>query len=219
MIAVPDISHKKRSGMAGRLAGIVSFVLALLGQHNGVYEDLRCEGPLMERADSITGQFRKEAFMDEFTKTLIYKRTHRGDPDDQGIFGIHDCMGNVRGWEFDSVIGIGGSAPDPGHEDIAGKVTWIGLGPEIVGSTSRGPLQKFKWFRRFDEIGPELKKLAPSLFAHMFVDRHIRALLSQNLQDAEKEEVKRILRWGEESEDSKLPAALIKKSSSCNCRC
>jgi len=173
----------------------------------------------MEGADSFTGQFRQEAFMNEFTRTLIYKRTHRGDPDDRGIFGIHDCMGQVRGWELGSAIGVGGSVPDPGHEDIAGKVTWIGLGPEIVGRTARGPLLRFRWFRRFDEIGPKLKILAPILFAHMFVDRHVRALLSQNLQEAEKEEVKRILRWGEEGRDSKRPAALREKSSSCNCRC
>jgi hypothetical protein len=157
--------------------------------------------------------------MIKFTRTLIYKRTHRGDPDDRGIFGIHDCMGKVRGWDFDSTIGVGGSDPDPGHEDIAGRVTWIGLGPEIIGRTSRGPILRFKWFWRFDEFGPELKNLAPRLFAHMFVDRHVRALLSQNLQDAEKEEIKCILKWGEESEAPKPPALLMKKSSSCKCRC
>lgn len=42
-------------------------------------------------------------------RTLIYKRTHSGDPDSEsGVFGNHDCMGSVKGWQYDAVIGIGG---------------------------------------------------------------------------------------------------------------
>jgi hypothetical protein len=34
-------------------------------------------------------------------RTLIYKRTHSGDPDPEtGIFGNHDCEGEVRDWAF-----------------------------------------------------------------------------------------------------------------------
>src|SRR5437867_10741882 len=39
---------------------------------------------------------------------LTYKRTHNGDPDVYGCFGIHDCMGSVRDLPFDAVIGVGG---------------------------------------------------------------------------------------------------------------
>ncbi len=39
-------------------------------------------------------------------RTLIYKRTHSGDPDPEtGVFGNHDCMGRVKDWQFDAVIG------------------------------------------------------------------------------------------------------------------
>jgi len=38
--------------------------------------------------------------------TLIYKRTHRGDPNESGVFGVWNCMGQIRGWEFDAVIGM-----------------------------------------------------------------------------------------------------------------
>ena len=41
-------------------------------------------------------------------RTLIYKRTHLGDPDLFGTFGINDCMGEVRARQFDAVIGVGG---------------------------------------------------------------------------------------------------------------
>ena len=41
--------------------------------------------------------------------TLVYKMTHKGDPDpDLGHWGVEDCMGRVRGFKFDAVIGIGG---------------------------------------------------------------------------------------------------------------
>lgn len=41
-------------------------------------------------------------------RILIYKRTHVGDPDDSGRFGLYNCMGRVRGYDFDAVIGVGG---------------------------------------------------------------------------------------------------------------
>jgi hypothetical protein len=46
-------------------------------------------------------------------RTLIYKRTHHGDPDPAGRFGIHDCMGRVRTWSLEAVIGVGGIGADP----------------------------------------------------------------------------------------------------------
>ena len=61
-------------------------------------------------------------------RTLIYKRTHSGDPDPQtGVFGNHDCMGSVRAWEFDAVIGIGGVGPEPRRHGIAGKLTYVAV--------------------------------------------------------------------------------------------
>ena len=52
-------------------------------------------------------------------RILIYKRTHTGDPDpEHGIFGeaadeATDCMGKVRGYGFDAVIGVGGTGLEP----------------------------------------------------------------------------------------------------------
>jgi hypothetical protein len=54
-------------------------------------------------------------------RTLIYKRTHTGDPDpESGVFGNRDCMGTVRGRRFDAVIGIGGIGSMPKRQGIAG---------------------------------------------------------------------------------------------------
>ena len=62
-------------------------------------------------------------------RTLVYRRTHTGDPDKRGCLGINDCMGSVRSRDFDAVIGVGAKAPDAGYSGIAHKVTWIGIGP------------------------------------------------------------------------------------------
>ena len=63
-------------------------------------------------------------------RILIYKRTHTGDSDAKGCFGIHDCMGSFRARDFDAVIGtrVGAEARANG---IAGKS--IGLVSALTG--------------------------------------------------------------------------------------
>ena len=78
-------------------------------------------------------------------RTLVYKRTHNGDPDALGQFGIHDCMGSVRAREYDAVIGIGGIGDEPKKQGIAGKINWIGVGPQKFGKPDR-PLVTFVRF-------------------------------------------------------------------------
>ncbi len=73
---------------------------------------------------------------------LIYKRTHRGDPDSKGVFGIHDCMGSVRSREYDAVIGIGGKQPWGGDEGIALRINWVGINPIKHEGSNRGPRKK-----------------------------------------------------------------------------
>ena len=53
--------------------------------------------------------------MNSFMRTLIYKRTHPGDPDAKGRFGIYDCMGRVRAWDFEAVIGWAVPVWNPGR--------------------------------------------------------------------------------------------------------
>ena len=61
---------------------------------------------------------------------LIYKRTHNDDPGNEGIFGKHDCMGRVRDYQFDAVLGIGGKTTWSDSKGIALKINWIGIGPK-----------------------------------------------------------------------------------------
>ena len=104
-------------------------------------------------------------------RTLIYKRTHSNDPDpNTGVFGNRDCMGQVRAWDFDAVIGIGGVGEKPKRHAIAGKLTWIGIGPQkfFGDPDSRGPQLVFRQFKYFGEDGPLLVNKYPALARYMY---------------------------------------------------
>jgi hypothetical protein len=114
-------------------------------------------------------------------RTLIYKRTHSGDPDPEtGVFGNHDCMGKVRDWPFDAVIGIGGVGQEPRNHRIAGKLTWVGIGPQAIGYTSRGPQLIFRhfWYRGKD--GPLLEENYPALASRMYDNKNVRFILKHS---------------------------------------
>lgn len=113
-------------------------------------------------------------------RTLIYKRTHTGDPDPQtGVFGNHDCMGEARAWDFGAVIGIGGVGNEPKRHGIAGKLTWIGIGPQRLiddPDSRRGPQLVFRHFKYFGKDGPSLVNKYPALAKHMY-ETHRRLMI------------------------------------------
>jgi hypothetical protein len=124
-------------------------------------------------------------------RTLIYKRTHCGDPDPEtGVFGSRGCMGRVRGWSFDAVIGVGGVGPESEKNFIARKLTWIGLGAHKAGN-EREPLVTFDHFLDYGETGPFLEELAPNLANHIY-GGNVRVILD-SLSAVERLEVKNLL--------------------------
>ncbi len=128
-------------------------------------------------------------------RTLIYKRTHNGDPHPEtgGIFGIHECMRRVRGWPFNAVIGVGGIGREPQQEGIARKLTWVGIDPHEAGMGKDGhPLLKFDHFRYYGEKGPLLKDVAPALAKRIY-DGRVRLIWDSSLPEKERDEVKNIL--------------------------
>lgn len=133
--------------------------------------------------------------LDRQKRTLIYKRTHNGDPDPTtGVFGNKDCMGQVRMWPFDSVIGVGGIGHNPQRNGIAEKLTWIGIGPHRNKPKNirlRGPYVTFDHFMYFGKKGPFLKIKAPALARRMY-EKNIRQIMD-SLSDEERKEVKEIL--------------------------
>jgi hypothetical protein len=118
-------------------------------------------------------------------RTLVYKRTHVGDPDAQGQFGIHDCMGTVRDWKFDSVIGVGGIGNKPVSHSIAEKVNWIGIGPHKGRLNGRARIVTFDHFLLYDSKGPIFYKLAPQLADRMLYMNNVRKVIVDSCDDAE----------------------------------
>lgn len=124
-------------------------------------------------------------------RTLVYKRTHNGDPDEKGRFGIHDCMRQVRGYGYDAVIGVGGVGDEPEAWGIAGKVNWIGIGPHKSEVGKRGPLVTFDHFLQFGADAPEFLELAPRLASRMY-ENNVR-LVMDDVDAVERKEIAAIL--------------------------
>jgi hypothetical protein len=120
-------------------------------------------------------------------RILTYKRTHTGDPDSTGQFGINDCMGRVRSWTFDAVIGVGGIGPEPRSYGIDGRVTWVGRDPSWTPHPlGHGQIVTFESFALFDQDGPILLPLAPYLARRMY-ERGARFLLKDYSQEEQAE--------------------------------
>lgn len=125
-------------------------------------------------------------------RTLIYKRTHEGDPDPvAGVFGNHNCMGRVRAWQYDAVIGIGGNGPEPRAKGIAEKVTWIGIGPTKDPEDGAEPHVTFDHFIYFGAEGPAVADLAPTLASRIYAN-NVRVLMDK-VSGEERAEIDRIL--------------------------
>jgi hypothetical protein len=149
-------------------------------------------------------------------RILTYKRTHVGDPDEHGRFGIYDCMGRVRNYRFDAVIGIGGIGREPKSFGIDRKINWVGINPRRRPSPNgKGIEVTFETFLRLEEHGPLLKTLAPSLARRMY-SRGARILL-KNYSHVEHREAAAILRWSLKQKPPKLGAFRNKRG--CHTRC
>lgn len=106
---------------------------------------------------------------------LIYKRTHQGDPNLDGCFGVYDCMGAVRDRNYDAVIGVGGIGDEAQSNCIAGKITWIGVGPHKKYVGKRGPEVTFDHFIYYGIDGPDFLTNAP-LLAKRIYENNIRSI-------------------------------------------
>jgi hypothetical protein len=125
-------------------------------------------------------------------RTLIYKRTHTGDPDVRGRFGIHDCMGQMRAWDFEAVIGIGGLGGEATSHGLDGKINWIGIGPhKRAAMGKRGPIVTFDHFLYYGSEGPDFITKAPTL-AHRMYSRNVRVLM-HDVDARERKEIDRLL--------------------------
>jgi hypothetical protein len=140
-------------------------------------------------------------------RTLLYKRTHIGDPDKRGRFGVRDCMGKVRTRAFDAVVGIGGIGSEARSFGIDGKVNWIGIGPRKSSSSDkRGPVVTFDHFLLFESDGPDLQDVAPVLAKRMY-SRHAPRLLFDSFDDVEQAEIDCLLSLAKRAPPSAVAGA------------
>jgi hypothetical protein len=149
-------------------------------------------------------------------RILTYKRTHVGDPDQYGRFGIYDCMGRVRSYAFDAVIGIGGIGQEPKSFGIDRKINWVGINPtRRPNAGGNGVEVTFEKFLRLEEHGPLLETLAPSLARRMY-EGGARILLN-NYSDREHREATAILKWSLNRKSRKVDGS--KNARGCFSRC
>ena len=125
-------------------------------------------------------------------RVLIYKRTHTGDPANEGVFGNEDCMGRIRNYNYDAVIGIGGKSSWTGHEKIREKINWVGIGPKKVSSNVRGDLVVFDHFKLYEGTGQIIAENYPNLYNYMYGSRK-RYDMKENLPIYVLKEVNEIL--------------------------
>ena len=126
-------------------------------------------------------------------RVLVYKRTHIGDPDENGWFGVSDCMGAVRKRDFDAVVGVGGIGSEPRSHGIDRKLNWIGIGPHIGRKNNRAPMLRFDHFHYFGTSGDLFSSWAPRLARRMYW-RGARHLMSDSMNDLERKEIEAIVR-------------------------
>lgn len=142
---------------------------------------------------------------------LIYKRTHKNDPRESGIFGIEDCMKSVREWNYDAVIGIGGKCPWTNDKDIAKKINWIGVTPHKHPiSFYKHKVVTFEKFCLFEEKGPYLEDVAPKLSDYLYNSR-CRFIKSTSLSDDMYSEVLKILEIVNNINATKLTTKEVEK--------
>jgi hypothetical protein len=125
-------------------------------------------------------------------RTLVYKRTHNDDPDENGCFGEYGCLGIFRSRDYEAVIGIGGIGKEAKKNGIDGKVNWIGIGPRKTPGSR--PRVLFEHFRNFGTGGPSLRAEAPSLARRMY-SRNVRSALNFNAR--QQAEIEELLTWAE----------------------
>ena len=104
-------------------------------------------------------------------------------------------MGRVRARKYDAVIGVGGLSYEPRSLGIDRRITWVGAGPtrsESAPVGHRGPIVEFDRFKLFEQSGPKLDTIAPTLAHHLF-DVHRRVIMSDGLNDTIQREIGKIL--------------------------
>jgi hypothetical protein len=133
-------------------------------------------------------------------KILVYVMTHLGDPNDRGVWGCFNCMGNKRSWNYDAVIGVGGVGAE--SDGFRGKVKWIGKGPHKSAFRVKGMVRHKVTFDHFLDFGTSGPSVPRGLARRMQTAR--RGLI--NLTPAQKAEAEKLVRRARNAPPSRARA-------------
>jgi len=150
-------------------------------------------------------------------RILTYKRTHTGDPDKNGRFGIYDCLGQIRNYNYDAVIGVGGIGNEPMSYGIDKKINWVGIHPtqNAIANTS-SVVVKFDTFLLLEQEGPLLEAMAPNLARRLY-DQKARFLLN-SYSETEQKEAEAILNWASKTKSRQIKPRLTHNKQGCSSR-
>jgi hypothetical protein len=103
-------------------------------------------------------------------KAMLYRQTHDNDPDEIGLFGIEDCMGQFRNGEFDAVVAL-----------LYPNISWIGLGARKIPCPGYADRVVFDHFLLLlpTRIVPASPKLIPLFPPHQGARHHV---IEQNIE-------------------------------------
>jgi hypothetical protein len=130
-------------------------------------------------------------------------------------------MGQIRGYTYDAVIGIGGSSYEPRSHGIDGRITWVGVGPHQWPPVHpRGaPIVTFDRFVLFDSEGEKLRDFAPALAEHFF-GKHRRFFYTNGLCEGIQRDIDRILKLAKTQDGSRRRSSgMMKGEADCRPGC
>ncbi|MBK1888457.1 hypothetical protein Undi14_00320 [Undibacterium sp. 14-3-2] len=120
-------------------------------------------------------------------------------------------MGQVRGYHFDAVIGVGGIGTDPRADRIDRKINWVGINPKPTKNQVNGaPVISFEYFILLEQDGPLLHVIAPKLARRMY-ENGVRILIT-GYSEEEKAEAVSIINWARKANHKQVGITAIQPS-------
>jgi hypothetical protein len=104
-------------------------------------------------------------------------------------------MGQIRDFDFQAVIGVGGIGEEPESYGIDRKINWVGIGPKIntgVRGLRRAEIIEFEHFVLLDAAGPLLSDMAPNLARRIYSGSDY---IMNSYSDVENAETNSIILW------------------------
>ena len=133
-------------------------------------------------------------------RIYIYKLTHIGDPNPDGLWGYCGCTGSFLNGTYDAVIGLAGWSHK--IKALRTNVAWIGLRPEKIGRLLGIDVHRLEHL--LIDPGIDVRTKAPKLFEKMFAVHRRTPYVHEHGSDPKLDrELNKILQLAENAPSSK----------------